>query len=129
MNTFKGSNKTTLCPRLSYSRLSLDASRADGRARATKKAMKGTPKQLAKDFPLRKTKCQTCPFGEYGSVEVRIAVESRVLSEASQTCHHVKDKALCRGARDFQLMIFHRIGMLDAPTDEAWDRKRKEMGV
>lgn len=53
-------------------------------------------------------------------------VEQRVLIEASQTCHstgvvHGKsDTHLCRGARDFQIQIFHRLGVISSPTDEAW---------
>jgi hypothetical protein len=72
--------------------------------------------------------CVTCPFQEHGSIEVRSNVISR-LFEVSQTCHEAHDKRLCRGARDFQLTCFYRIGMIEAPTDEAWEKKRREVGV
>ena len=84
---------------------------------------------------VNKVKCPTCPFGDNGCRQVRASVEKRIVSEASQTCHHTgsihgkPDTRLCRGARDFQLELFHRMGFLDEPTDEAWDAKRKELGV
>lgn len=56
------------------------------------------------------------------------------MREASQICHHPRlhghtETHLCRGARDHQLVVFHRMGVIDAPTDEAWAAKRKELGV
>lgn len=36
---------------------------------------------------------------------------------------------LCRGARDVQLAYFFALKLIPAPTDEAWDAKRKELGV
>jgi hypothetical protein len=27
---------------------------------------------------------------------------------------------VCRGARDIQLQVFHNLGAIKAPTDEAW---------
>lgn len=82
-----------------------------------------------------KEKCGTCPFSEDGHPVVRAKVEAMVMSEASQTCHSTgavrgkRDTHLCRGARDYQLRLFFGMGFIDAPTDEAWDRKRKELGV
>jgi len=87
-------------------------------------------------WKVRKRQCATCPFredvnGRSVDPELRGKVEARVLTEASQICHHPvlygkKEFELCRGARNFQLMFFHRIGFLDAPTDEAWEAKRKK---
>lgn len=83
------------------------------------------------NLPVMKAKCKTCPFADSGCKEVRANVEGRLL-DASQECHSSgwpKGKALCRGARDVQLTIFHRLGFIDAPTDAAWDVKRKELGA
>jgi len=93
-----------------------------------------------KIFKVRKTNCATCPFRETGWVEVRQLLMSRAVNEASPICHSTGPKALvprkkrlsakpevCRGARDFQLNLFYKLGFLDAPTDEAWANKVKEM--
>ena len=81
------------------------------------------------------TKCATCPFREGGDAALRASVESRLLS-ASQICHHPrlnghKETHLCRGARDFQLQLLHRLGFLAEPTDEAWaarlDERRSDL--
>jgi hypothetical protein len=42
------------------------------------------------------------------------------MSEASQLCHGTDNKTLCRGARDVQITIFHRLGVLAEPTDKCW---------
>jgi hypothetical protein len=52
----------------------------------------------------------------------------------SQICHGTEGagrepRSLCRGARDRMLELFHRIGFIVAATDEAWDKKREELGV
>jgi hypothetical protein len=61
-------------------------------------------------------------------------MHARVLTEASQICHHPvlygkKETQLCRGARNFQLQVFYRLGVLDASTDEAWTALRKKLGI
>lgn len=82
--------------------------------------------------PVMPTKCKTCPFADGGCADVAASVTERVLSEGSQMCHssgYPEGKRLCRGARDIQLRVFASIGFIDAPTDEAWDAKRRECGV
>lgn len=80
-------------------------------------------------------RCPTCPFGAEGQPdrrpEVANRVRERVIMQASQVCHHPrlsggKETHLCRGARDFQLMLFHRLGAIDEPTDRAWSQKLAE---
>jgi hypothetical protein len=83
-------------------------------------------------FRLRKNRCSTCSFNPKGDRHIRSMVEQRCLTEASQICHHeqiLNKKAthLCRGARDFQLQFYYRIGFLSTPTDEALTRKIKEL--
>jgi hypothetical protein len=83
--------------------------------------------------------CKTCPFLARGYVEVRGLLELRALGIGTPICHStgpdaitkrvVKEPRACRGARDLQLKVFHGLGVIDAPTDEAWDRKVKEMGL
>ena len=75
---------------------------------------------------VNKSRCKTCMFNEGGCLRTRASVEKRVLTQASQICHHT-DKTLCKGARDFQIQIFHRLGILSEPTQEAWDETMKTM--
>ena len=85
------------------------------------------------NFSVMKKKCATCPFreDEQGRCEdprLTNRIKQDVLTQASQICHHPRldgkeETHLCRGARDFQIEIFHRIGFLDVPTDEAWNEK------
>lgn len=87
-------------------------------------------------WPVMKSKCPTCPFnkeenGRDAVPDIADMVRRRCLTEASQICHHPrlhgkKEDHLCRGARDFQLEFFHRLGLLDIPTDEAWENKAQE---
>jgi hypothetical protein len=74
--------------------------------------------------------CKTCPFREetIGQKEIANVVRERCL-RVSQICHHPRlngkeETHLCRGARDYQLKIFHAIGFLKEPTDEEWERAR-----
>jgi hypothetical protein len=75
--------------------------------------------------------CGTCPFRE-GSPHAYLAPDLAIsaISCSSRICHSTgsnainrrtgKPERLCRGARDVQLKHFHRLGVIDAPTDQAW---------
>ncbi len=83
-------------------------------------------------MPVMKANCETCPFGPNGDRYLRTKIEQRVMWEASQTCHHTgsiegkPDTHLCRGARDYQIQIFFRMGILEAETDAAWEALAKK---
>ena len=52
-------------------------------------------------------------------------IQQQCLTKGSQICHHPvvegePETHLCRGARDFQLQVFYRVGFLEEPTDTAW---------
>ena len=66
-------------------------------------------------------RCKSCPFNDGGCLSIREKVEQRCLTEASQLCHGTHDTTLCRGARDFQTQVFHRLGVLKEPTDKCWE--------
>ena len=79
-------------------------------------------------------------FRETGWVNLRGFLSLRALGEASPICHSTGPTALvpkkkrvspkqeiCRGARNLQNQWFYQIGFIDAPTDEAWKAKVKEM--
>lgn len=83
------------------------------------------------NFPVMKKRCPTCPFGGEGErdrdPEIANMVRERCMTQASQICHHPRlhgkeETHLCRGARDHQLTIFYRIGLLREATDEAWQK-------
>lgn len=79
---------------------------------------------------VRRRQCKTCPFREGGDHRLRERIKGTVLTEASQLCHSEGPQGrpntlLCRGARDWQLMILHRMGFLAAPTDAAWAARVK----
>jgi len=77
-------------------------------------------------WPVMAHCCASCPFGEHGDPRVKKSVVSRLLTLShSQICHHPalhgkRETHLCRGARDFQLNLLHRMGFLSEPTDEAF---------
>lgn len=89
---------------------------------------------------VRKTMCATCPFrpgSKYRCLAGELA--TCAVTHKSRICHSTgkndilgntgKPELLCRGARDIQLNVFAGIGFIEAPTDAAWDKKRKEMNV
>lgn len=86
-------------------------------------------------FPVMKKMCSTCPFkDERFNPELVARIKAQVLTKASQICHHPalrgkKQDHLCRGARDFQLMFFHRVGVLEYATDEAWENLVNELDL
>lgn len=70
-------------------------------------------------------------FRDGGDEELRERVKGTVLTEASQLCHSAGPQGrpnteLCRGARNWQLLILHRMGFLAAPTDAAWAAQVKK---
>jgi hypothetical protein len=91
-------------------------------------------------LPLMAKMCATCPFRDGSKYEaLKLDLSISALSEASRICHSTgsnnginhrtgKPPMLCRGARDLQLRVFHSIGFIEAPTDEAWQKKRNELG-
>ena len=98
----------------------------------------------AKLLPVRQARCKTCPFRDFaegGWEQVRPLLIQRALSEATPICHSTGPAALvhhngeklpehlCRGARCMQLRLFHSIRYIAAATDEAWDAKRRELGL
>jgi hypothetical protein len=92
-------------------------------------------KRYVSDWGVRAKCCISCPFridpetGREQDPQLAASVTSRIF-EASQICHHLrltgkKEFELCRGYRDLQLTIFHRMGVISEPTDEAWNERRK----
>jgi hypothetical protein len=79
-------------------------------------------------IPVMQAKCATCPIREGADMRLRADLQARLL-ERSQLCHHPmlnkkRSTHLCRGARDEQLTIMYRLGVLEQPTDQAWEEAR-----
>ena len=95
------------------------------------------------NLPVRLKQCQSCPFNSTASgdwLAVRPLLTHRALNEGTPICHstgqalvrHNGERLpahLCRGARNLQLTLFYALGYITAPTDEAWDAKRRERDV
>lgn len=90
---------------------------------------------MKKPLPTMASMCATCPFRNEGWTEVRELLQRRALTEGTPICHstgkalteRLGKAHLCRGARDFQLIMFHRMGFIAAPTDEAWEGRWREL--
>lgn len=79
-------------------------------------------------MPVNKKRCATCPFNDDGDKRIRGRVEIQVRTTASQICHHT-DKTRCKGARDFQLQTFHRLDLIEEPTEAAWNKELIKLGI
>lgn len=84
-----------------------------------------------KPLPVCEVMCGSCPFrpgSPYAYLMDELSACS--LENASRVCHSTGSSAInrrtgkppriCRGTRDIQLQVFHRLGVIAAPTDEAW---------
>jgi hypothetical protein len=74
--------------------------------------------------------CATCPFRE-GSPYAHLADDLCHSTGSNNAINRRTGKParICRGARDLQLQVFTAIGVLTAPTDEAWDAKCRELNL
>lgn len=95
---------------------------------------------MEKLLPVMPDMCATCPFrkgSKYAGLAIPLAESA--LSESSRICHSTGSNAinaqtrkppqLCRGARNVQLEVFHKLGVIEAPTDEAWQKKCRELNL
>ena len=87
-------------------------------------------------WPIMPKRCPSCPFNEDGDAETRSKVLERTGGglNCSQICHHnflhgKKDAFLCRGLREIQLELLHRLKLIDEPTDEAFASTTKSLGI
>lgn len=90
-------------------------------------------------MPVMPVQCPTCIFTKtpdgrnWVYPDLAHMVEDRMMS-CSQICHHPalkgkKQTHLCRGTRDRQIDLMYKLGVIAAPTDEAWQAKRDELGI
>lgn len=93
----------------------------------------------ARHMPTRAHHCAPCPFLDTGWTHMRPLLTERALTGTTPICHSTGGKdalvksqgpaQICRGARDLQIQFFYRIGFLEAETEEAWEAKRRELGI
>lgn len=76
---------------------------------------------------VNKTNCKSCPFkqderGAPQDVELMNQVIIRCLhTQKQQLCHGTDNKTYCRGMRDHWLQILFRTGVIESPTDKAFE--------
>lgn len=88
--------------------------------------------------PCQKTMCATCIFREDGAAlplrPGRLAeIQAYLIQGQAHLCHSgpVAGRSadrICRGSRNYQLMIWHRLGILPEPTDEALAAEMRRVG-
>lgn len=77
--------------------------------------------------PPRSVQCETCIFRPESEKLLRpgrlAEIQAYLLRGVTHICHHglarKKKRYACRGGRDFQLTIWHRLGIIAEPTDES----------
>ena len=69
--------------------------------------------------------CKSCPFA--GSDPIQLSPErlNQIYRDVftfsgSHLCHSAGNQMLCRGARDLQISLSHRLGFIKGPTDKAF---------
>lgn len=94
-----------------------------------------------KKMKVCKTMCKTCPFrpgSKYAFLVEELTIST--IAGNGRICHSTgsnnainrrtgKPPRMCRGARDVALRMFAATGFLEEPTDKAWDKKCKAMGI
>lgn len=84
-----------------------------------------------KSHPVQPKACKTCPFE--GETPIRLEPErfaeyyqKLIQFESQHLCHSVDNKAICRGGRNLQLKLLHRLGLIKSQTDEAFNEAMDE---
>lgn len=89
--------------------------------------------------PVMPAMCGTCPFRKGSPYAYLREYLTESATGTTRICHQTGKSAIqrtskvkphaCRGTRNFQLALMHTMGVIDAPTDEAWTRKVDEMNA
>ena len=58
-----------------------------------------------------------------------VEIQEEALSGTNQICHNSPEgeNKICRGVRDYQIMIFHRLGYINEETEESLLEKMEQM--
>lgn len=81
----------------------------------------------------RRSKCTTCIFRPGGCdlKPGRLAeIQAYLIAGQNHLCHDDETgRTICRGSRNFQLEVWHRMGLISAPTDAALRAAMSAAGV
>lgn len=77
--------------------------------------------------------CESCPFHRGGldlGQEKMAEITGYLLAGQNHMCHSDQaHKTVCRGGRQYQLEVWHRRGIISAPTDEALAAAMRACGI
>lgn len=79
--------------------------------------------------------CETCIFRDvqhFVSPARLQVIKNYLIAGERHVCHKpssMRNDVACRGGRNLQLLIWHRMGFIDAPTDDALYAAMESEGV
>lgn len=77
--------------------------------------------------------CRSCPFRKGGlnlGITKMNEIVGYLIGGENHLCHSDRtNHTICRGGRDYQLEIWHRVGMIDHPTDDALSNALTRSGL
>lgn len=90
--------------------------------------------RLKKPLPVKRSMCATCPWQVNSPYKGLVDYLTKsATTEATRICHSTgssaihrrtgKPSAACKGAREITLRAWHRMGFIEAPTEDAWAKK------
>jgi hypothetical protein len=92
--------------------------------------MKKLDRNNLRTYPVQDKPCKTCPFAGKTPLilpesDLLIYYEN-LLGNGQHFCHSANNEKICRGGRDIQLRWLCSMGMLDKPTDKAFNEAINE---
>lgn len=95
------------------------------------KAIARSNRELNFKLRLRKDQCNNCPFLKDSPLhDQRLLTRIyRYLIDGTNHVCHATNRHVCRGGRDFQLNLFHQIGHISEPTDQALLEVMRSRGI
>lgn len=81
---------------------------------------------------LCKKQCASCPFLHEGmlSPATMAEIQNYLISGTNHLCHNDRtNDTVCQGGRKFQLKVWHRMGIICEPTNEALANAMRDTGV
>jgi len=77
-------------------------------------------------YPVQEKPCKTCPFSGEKPLPLSpsdlVMYYQNLMGNGQHICHSTNNTKICRGGRNIQLKWLCAIGMLDEPTDDAFNQ-------
>lgn len=77
-------------------------------------------------YPVQDKPCKTCPFSGEKPLPLcpsdLVMYYQNLMGNGQHICHSTNNTKICRGGRNIQLKWLCAIGMLDEPTDDAFNQ-------